>query len=216
MSAVVSVLQREAGYLLADAAAFYPDGRLYGTRRKVTASIHMPAAVTFRGVYSIADEVRLAWTTMQAKTPMDLMQRVAGLVHKLADDHRRREPDCPEHGIEATGVFWGEDGPVAFIVAENALGHPNAVRLGPIFGAPEPLNLDAWKPWKTADDVQALSMPGDGLAIMQMQRAGRHKVWEGEAHIVGGWCDCATVTAAGATVETLHVWDDKIGEKIAP
>ena len=153
---------------------------------------------------------------MRAASPMDLMQRVARLARQIADDHRQRDPDCPEHGVEVTGVFWDGDAPVAFIVAENALGHPNAVRLGPIFGAPEPQGLDAWKPWKTADDVQALSMPGDGLAIMQMQRAGRHKVWEGEAHIVGGWCDCATVTAAGVTVETLHVWDDKIGEMIEP
>lgn len=216
MSAVVSVLQRQAGYLLADAATFHPDGRLHGARQKVIAAVHMPAAVAFRGVYSLTDEVRLKWATVQATTPMDLMQRVGRLIQRLTDDHRQREPDCPEHGIEVTGVYWEAGGPVAFIVAENALGHPNAVRLGPIFGAPEPQGLDAWKPWKTEEDVQALSMPDDGLAIMQMQRAGRHKVWEGDAHIVGGWCDCATVTAAGVAVETLHVWDDKIGKMIAP
>lgn len=35
-------------------------------------------------------------------------------------------------------------------------------------------------------------------------------------YLVGGHIDMATVDATGARIERIHVWDDKIGERIRP
>jgi hypothetical protein len=42
------------------------------------------------------------------------------------------------------------------------------------------------------------------------------EVFSQPAHLVGGQVDLTIVSPQGVRIETLHRWDDKIGERIAP
>lgn len=57
-----------------------------------------------------------------------------------------------------------------------------------------------------------------GVEIMQRAREQKSTSpwWSGWAHVVGGQIDMTVVSASGVTVETIHRWDDKIGELIDP
>lgn len=57
-----------------------------------------------------------------------------------------------------------------------------------------------------------------GAEILQMARKEKviSEFWEGSHCTVGGQVDLTLVTPAGVTVETIHRWNDKVGELIDP
>lgn len=217
MSAVIVVLQSDAGYLLGDAATYHGDGRVAAFRSKVWAASNISAAFTTRGLFNAWSDLRLRMVAATATDADDLFAKLHGVVVSEEATHRKRQPSYPQHNVEVTGVIWRDGAAVGFQISETAFGHYNPVKLGAIYGAPQPEDIsELGKPLATVADIEALTMPDDGLALMEMQRRALHETWEGRAHIVGGWCDCATVSAAGVSLETLHTWDDKIGERIQP
>lgn len=204
MSAVIIVLHPEAGYVLGDAAIYHGDGRVARFEHKVLTAALIPAAFTTRGMFNAWTSFNLRMIAARATSPDDLLERLQALAAREGDK-------------EIAGVIWRDGGPVGFRFDPEKFGHCEPARLGAIYGAPDPSDITALgKPLGTPEDVLGLSMPADGAALMQLQRLALHDTWEGKGHIVGGWCDCATVTATGATMETVRRWDDEIGKRITP
>ena len=60
----------------------------------------------------------------------------------------------------------------------------------------------------------------DGVAVMELMRGEALPLSDARdaffGHCIGGYIEQATVTRAGVTVRTIHVWPDEIGKRISP
>jgi hypothetical protein len=237
MSAYISMLTPVGGYLFTDGAAYDDEGTLRQIIRKVDCSPTAPFAVTTIGSSVIGDLFRPFLCEMAERFGVDAMIE-AGLPAFLEDMRSRHEwiestkgrGNCAAHMV----AYSAKRGLVHFnfqtmdehdeTVAQDIKAYTLRMVDRPYTGRGTIFDADKF------DGIRA-SVPGEditaymryfGTAVMERMRIEKgcsmHLKGTGAPlhHMVGGHIDMTIVDAGGTRTERIHVWDDKVGEKISP
>ncbi|EUB95579.1 hypothetical protein PMI07_002067 [Rhizobium sp. CF080] len=217
MSAVVSIETPTAVFIITDGAIYDADNILLDVRRKVTVSERVPAAVATRGNQGVGDYFAAKIIDAIERMGFDAaMIALADVLPQFADKDRMTKFEATIAGIsEEYGprrlVFRSDVDPLALehdgVGSSCATSDAGLVEMGIRGRAP----LEPWKGY-----IREIAIP-----IMQFYREAAVPGVKGEtfaqpAHLVGGQVDFTIITRQGVTVETIHRWDDKLGERIAP
>lgn len=238
MSAYLSLITNQAGYLFADGAGYDDEGVIGAFTQKVAVSEHAPLAVTTLGNAWLGERFRSGILQMVERFGVDLliegclpsflasMSSDAGWVemtvghgttaaHIVAFSPTR---GLVHFGFQTVTEVDGDTGRRLEAYHVNFVDDFYAAR-GAITAATDFTGLRQKRPEEHADDYCRYF----GRAFMEKMRLekGRSLHLEGTDapfyHTVGGHIDMAVVTPDGARLERIHVWpEDKVGEKIKP
>lgn len=217
MTALNGFVIGEAAYLSADAAVWQADGAIREHRRKLIVVEAAQTVFAAKGIFAHRLLELLATDCRDLEDVHELCARFA------ASNARRvaEEDDWSEWKDRATvtftGAAWYDGEPTLWAVDADAHGdlEPRGfkgLRVSPLVD----WSLALGRSVQTREDVQALDPRKAAVDIMRAQRTETHDTAAGPLHCVGGWCDLATVTAAGIKIETLCRWNDPLGKRITP
>ena len=217
MSAVVSIETAEAVFIVTDGAVYSEDNILTRVERKVMASSSGRVAVATRGSRDLGNYFSEKFILAVDRLGFDnAVSWMASQLHKFAD---RR----PSMRIEATIAGMSEkNGPHRLIFRSDAdvldFEHPGLASSCATASAgltEMGIRLRGQsEPW--SQYLRAIAIP-----MMQFYREASVTCVAGEdftapAHLVGGQIDFTVVDDHGVSTETIHRWDDKIGQPITP
>ena len=216
MTAANLFLQPTAGHLVTDGAVYDSEGVIRHIASKVVEAPAIHFACTFLGM---VDQERIA-NALQHRASMFGLSQEAALqsLGPIAADLRLENasllPEMEERGLTGFAIIactWDHSAgrPRGWIVqTENApqqLAEPYTLTETPGYMTPDvPLPVDP-----ATGELSGLL---HGREVLEAQR--RHKEPDG-CHIVGGFGECTTVTAAGVEKVRLVDWQDKLGDRIA-
>ncbi|NRQ15586.1 hypothetical protein [Ensifer sesbaniae] len=218
MSAILSLAGPDTVYLLTDGAGYDSDGVVRCIGRKVRIASKARLAVATRGFKGIGDLWAEKLTALADRVGVDDMLLALPLI--LAEMELEPRSIQREQPVEvvlagwspAIGAFhrmfrtYGENAfeltsPAALFYGGQMSNDPRTFLLPPLPGE----GAEAW-------------MRRGGLAVMQACRSqlGRNPSGDVGFLCIGGQIDLTTISADRVTVETIHTWPDRIGEKIVP
>lgn len=208
-------LQPHAGHLVTDGAMYDADGVIHWIASKVVVAEGARMAIGFLGA---VDQERIAIALQQRCDNFGHSQEVAlqSLVPVAADlrlENASRDPVPPDRGLNGfalLAVTWDARAgrPRGWIVqtddAPQRLAEPWTLHETAGYTTPDvPLPVDM--------ACGRLSGIAHGLEVLEAQR--KHTEPDGQ-HIVGGFGEVTTVTAAGVSKVRLVDWPDRLGETI--
>ncbi|MCO6389441.1 hypothetical protein GTW25_00150 [Aliihoeflea aestuarii] len=224
MSAIVAYEAPKASFIFTDGAAYDVTGRLTRIKRKVTVSNKVPLAIASRGNAGLgkilvegllerieADGFDKATSMFESELP-ELMASIddAGtLFHTQVFIAGLSET----HGVR--NVFFQIPGSDRW--PSDKIHHQPDFFTG--LNCDEGLTLDDMGVRPVRDgDVFHEWIRDAGLSMMQFARKNPKPspYFEGLFSSTGGHVDMTTVTAKGVKVETIHRWNDAVGELIDP
>lgn len=225
MSAVISYRGKDGLVILTDGATYDGENRLTRIGRKVSFSEKVPLAIACRGSAPCAQMLErkiieycekwgvddglevfssslpwLAEAFPDGDSKFHVQVVIAGISESRGAQHWYMQTegveDLPAYVLHDMpgSIYYGINGSAADCVADGRIRKP------------------------AAHETPVDYFHTVGVNIMQMAR--EHEAtsdkWIGGAHLVGGQVDLTLVTPAGVTVETIHRWNDKVGELIDP
>lgn len=228
MSAILAVACPEAAMLITDGAGYDDDGILRRVGAKVTLAQAAPFAVATRGNADIGDVVQQALCHYAASMgPVQRLSCLPDMVRRIGDE--ATIDLSGDNGVQVVIAAWtlgaggqcfafhtglAEAARPAFELYEL----PSFYAFGPSYRPEDAATVPAKRP----DEAMTAYMRRAGADIIEVMRRkpgtawGSSKVAMGTFFGVGGRCDLTTVDRAGARLETLRVWNDKIGCKVDP
>lgn len=228
MSGVLAVASPEAAMLITDGAGYDNAGILRTVGPKVTTAKVAAFAVTTRG------HAEAGAIFQQALCDCADLMGTAGAVARLGDLVERIRDDIAVdlaggNAVQVIIAAWTvAAGGQCFAFhtgftsitrpAYEVYDLPAFFSFGPSYRQEDAASVPA----KRGSETMAAYMRRAGADIMEVMRhrpgtAGEGiDVPKGLFFGVGGRCDLTTVSAAGAKLETLRVWNDKIGSKVDP
>ncbi|MBB3610971.1 hypothetical protein [Rhizobium sp. BK602] len=217
MSAVVSIETPSAVFIVTDGAIYNADNVLLSVRRKVDFSENVPVAVATRGNQGVGDyAAKLIIDAVERLGFDEAMTSLAEVAHKFggSDRHTRLEVTIAgiseQHGPRRL-VFRTDADPVALeypgVASSCATSSAGLSEMGIRLRG----QFEGWESY-----LRQIAVP-----MMEHYRRTAIDANAGEkfgqpAHLVGGQVDFTILSHEGVTVETIHRWDDKIGERIDP
>lgn len=228
MSGVLAVASPEAAMLITDGAGYDDAGILRRVGPKVTTAKTAAFAVTTRGHADAGDILQRALCAYA--DGMGTVRAVAGLADMVERIRDETNVDLTGgNGVQVIIAAWTVDAGgqcFAFHTGFTSIARP-AYELYELpnysaFGSSYRQEDAATIPPKRRDETMQAYMRRVGADIMEVMRRRPGTAAEGMSvpaglfFGVGGRCDLTTVSVAGAKLETLRVWNDKIGRKVDP
>lgn len=224
MSAIIAYEAPQASFIFTDGAVYDVDGRLVRLNRKVTVSDKVPLAIASRGnaelgrilVEGLRERVEedgfdTAMSLFEAELPrlVETIDEAGSLYHTQVLVAGISE----KHGVR--NMFFQIPGSDRW--PSNKIHHQPDFFTG--LNCEEGLTLDQMgvRPVGNGDSFYGWIRDA-GLAMMEFARKNPKPspYFEGSFSSTGGHIDMTTVTAKGVKVETIHRWNDTVGELIDP
>lgn len=224
MSAIVAYEAPQVSFVFTDGAVYDVEGRLTRLNRKVTVSDKIPLAIASRGNAKLgkmlvegllerveADGFDKAVSLFEAEMPdlVETIDRAGSLFHTQVLMAGISET----HGVR--NVFFQIPGSDKW--PSGKFHHQPDFFTG--LNCAEGLTLDQMgvRPVRTGDTIFGWVRDA-GLAMMEFARKNPQPspYFEELFSSTGGHVDMTTVTAKGVKVETIHRWNDTVGELIDP
>ncbi|KUR77245.1 hypothetical protein [Novosphingobium sp. Fuku2-ISO-50] len=219
MTALNLIVRPAGAYLLADRAGCTADGILQSIESKIVVSSRLRLAIAHTGV-STPDfmDCKRAWLVRQVNQtealsalPSLLRELVALNDVALCEPGARQAIEGMPYVVTLAVAMWST-------VFDRAGGCVLTSGRGHL-----PDRVPEFQLWPTRQYIQpevpaelhpgaAWHLERDGVAFVEAQRR-LPSPW-GASHI-GGGVDLAVVDAAGAYIQGLHTWPDRVGETIA-
>lgn len=235
MSSTILIQQTGAVHLITDGASYTPDGILVDVSSKITEIPWARSAFYIRGA---------SWPTLTIKhlaAEVETFDQFCDVLPSIMEgamqgfDHVTcGVADPVTRHFEITCIGWSQRmGKVtAAIAATWAPNDPDDVTglsqangyeqyqlmIAPLAGMEPVIDATAalGRAIETPEDLEAMDIEKDGLALIEAQRRLPFKMHGRPAYLVGGIAELTTVTEAGVSRKTLTVWPDRIGEPIQP
>ena len=224
MSAIVAYEAPQVSFVFTDGAVYDVEGRLVRLNRKVTVSDKVPLAIASRGNAELG---RLLVEGLRERIEEDGFDRAVSLFEaelpRLIETFDEAGSLChtqvlsagisEKHGVR--NVFFQIPGSEKW--PSGKFHHQPDFFTG--LNCAEGLTLDQMgvRPIRTGDTIFGWIRDA-GLAMMEFARKNPRPspYFEGLFSSTGGHIDMTTVTAKGVKVETIHRWNDTVGELIDP
>lgn len=243
MSLLLSLRQPQAVHIIADAAAYRPDGRVTRLMNKVR-----PISGT-RGVFSVLgtdvliDDLDAEFGRLSSSPGWGFDAAVAALpdlIAGLVERHIREGYGPAEvlgfQRVDIAGWSDREGGPVGLTYQHASHGAERPLMEAARARGASTIAVNELVPWPfgmqvtPVPDLAALSRSGwnpplpalmdpmrDALPLAIAARSVRFDGVEGSPFRIGGWLDLATVDECGVRVRTVHRWrNDRVGHVINP
>lgn len=209
MSAIVAVETSDSVVMLTDGAIYDTKSVLLDVRRKVLVSEKMPLAIAGRGhtglgdyaaklIMKLIEDVGFDAGTAAAESILKQFGPLSGIEHFELIIAGMSEEYGPRH------VQMRTDRSFSFNREQSAISSATSG------AAPSEMGL----PPRSPDEGLEHYLCRVGADMFNFYR--RHVGRPDDGYVVGGQVDLTIVSRTGVTVETIHRWDDKIGELINP
>lgn len=225
MSGILAISCPEAAMLITDGAGYDDNGVLRTVEIKVTLAKEEPFAVSSRGHAGAGKVLQRSLCKWADQVGADTaVERLSIMVRQIATV-------VPidltgSNAVEVVIAAWTEEtGGVCYGFHTGITGHglppyeiirlPEFWAFGPAFKPEDAASM----PVKRRDEAWPDYMKRAGADLLEVMRrrpasmAGKN---DGTFFGVGGRCDLTTIDSKGARMETLRVWNDKIGRKVDP
>jgi hypothetical protein len=222
MSILNSLVQGKRAYLFADRAITDQDGVLRGTMSKFIKGAHFPWALSYSGHGALTGvdpyEIAAAIDRYGCETP----RKLAAALPRVVEDMSANNSSL-SIGLHVAAWSAKHSRPVLMFIANDDIHFPGllpAYQLGECTYVIQGTGnvVDYLGREVNFEDPRSFDVLTDGVALMQAQRRlERFEIaYQTPAHRIGGGCEVAIVGRRGVRIETLWVWDDRLGERIDP
>lgn len=217
MSAIMSIETPDNVVLLTDGAVYDADDILTNVKRKVFTSDKVPIAIANRGHQGMAEYAsKLIIEIVEALGLDASIERIEELLKQFKDN------DATDGLYRFELIIAGisdEFGPIHLIIHSTALERGLYRSGGTMVRSTSGAGMGEMGirlPFK--DETAEHYVRENGVAIFEFYRRQLNEAprAKGSVSLVGGQLDLTIVSRTGVTVETIHRWDDKVGELINP
>ena len=221
MSAIITLIQKDAAHLLTDGAAYSPDGALQFVCQKVRLIPHLACAVAMRGPWNACPPIFEA-ISFAGRTFDELRENMVPLLQFCSEKYAPHFEVCdagPDFEVHVVGISE-TDGPTGYIVSSHDRGIDpwSLITLDGFSFGPNNPQISARvfgriAPGRYIDDLDAAA---DGLATLEIMREIPAATIAGDDQaMVGGFAQLTSIGSDGITSRILKRWPDKIGERIS-
>lgn len=219
MTAINTIIQRDAVRIVSDAASYAADGNLVAVAPKVALLPHLNAAIACRGPHisvplfaDLLGAVASTYDDLKAKAPAFIRDLLPMFEASFSQCQFGGDFDVVVAGISET------TGPDAWLVCSHTRYSVEPFSLVQLAGLTllpgDPAIHEAVRA-AVPHDVEAFDIERDGLAVLEAQRA--HAVEHAGGRWltgVGGFAQVTSITREGISTRVIHRWYDEVGQPI--
>ncbi len=235
MAAINVIRQREAVHIISDGAFCDNTGIVIEIGPSAFALPHLPAALAIRGSSHFMPFLvhRLSRECRSFEELLSKIIRLALEVHASFPmtfgtlDHGTIKPDFD---LVAVGWLKSRGAPAGFVITSHNRVVARGLTSSPwqLLELPEVLIAPPVDEeqilvggWTVPDSAESFRPDTDGVALVKAQRLWRRELEEPsgvlrQVHVVGGFIQVTTVSAAGVNSRVPHWWPDEVGRRIEP
>ncbi|MBY2906067.1 hypothetical protein [Rhizobium leguminosarum] len=232
MSAFFAIKAGDRSFMFTDGAGYTADGVIRSFGTKVTVAATVPLAATSLGNADLGERTRTFLLAQAEKFGVDNFLDVfmPSFLAELKETYQAL-PGNRHNNLMVAMVVWSETRGIQHIGFQTAAEQDrddivpfalrdlgNTAMRGPEF----PIERMSTVRQPLAGESQEQYLRHLGLEVMTFMRQradvtqNRRGTADEPQFFVGGHIDLTTVDKAGARIERIHVWPDKIGERINP